>query len=204
MARRGIILAAVVVFVLVASQLLLPALGERKVEDRLTEGGGSADVTLGAVPALRLLFGEGERFEVSAHDLDLELDQRSEVFDRLDGFSIVDVSIENSTAGPIELDSFELTRETPNPYHLISTGQASPSELVDYGLEGVELPGVGLLDAIFGQLLGPSEASVPVKLDMELTSEDGRVRVVSGGGTVAGIPSGPLAELITAAIVVRL
>ena len=39
---------------------------------------------------------------------------------------------------------------------------------------------------------------------MQLTSDDGRVLVTSGGGTVGGIPTGPLAELLTAAIVVRL
>jgi hypothetical protein len=39
---------------------------------------------------------------------------------------------------------------------------------------------------------------------MELTSEDGRIQVVSGGGTVAGVPTGPLAELITSAVVIRL
>ena len=45
---------------------------------------------------------------------------------------------------------------------------------------------------------------VPVKLDMQLTSENGRIQVVSGGGTVAGVPTGSLAELLTAAIVVKL
>ena len=39
---------------------------------------------------------------------------------------------------------------------------------------------------------------------MELTSEDGRVQVVSGGGTLAGFDTGPLAELVTSAIVVQL
>jgi hypothetical protein len=39
---------------------------------------------------------------------------------------------------------------------------------------------------------------------MEMTSEDGRVQVTGGGGEVAGVPTGPLAELITAAIVVRI
>ena len=36
------------------------------MEDRLTAGGGSADVTLGSFPAVRLLFSDGERFEVDA------------------------------------------------------------------------------------------------------------------------------------------
>ena len=60
---------------------------------------------LGAFPAVRLLFSDGERFEVDARDLDLDLDEEAEVFDRLDGFSIVDVSIEDSVAGPFELEA---------------------------------------------------------------------------------------------------
>jgi hypothetical protein len=45
---------------------------------------------------------------------------------------------------------------------------------------------------------------IPIDLRMALRSDGGRAVVVSGGGTVAGIPTGPLAELITAAISVRL
>jgi hypothetical protein len=202
--RWGMIAAGVVVFALVASQILVPAIGERKVVDRLTENGGSADVTLGAVPALRLVWGDGERFAVSARDLDLDLDEPVDVFDRLDGFSIVDVSISSSKAGPVDLESFRLTRDAPAPYHLVSTGTTAAERLVDYGLGGIEVPGETLLDTILGELLGPAETAVPVRLDMELTSEDGRIQVVSGGGTVAGVPTGPLAELITSAVVIRL
>ncbi len=189
---------------LVASQILVPGLGERRVEDRLTAGGGSADVTLGAVPAARLLFGDGERFEVSARDLALDLDQQEPVFSRLDGFSMVDVSIASSKAGPFAIDSFELTRDAPGPYHLVSHGETSPQELVDYGLDGVELPGTSLIGALFGAVVPPADTPVPVDLDMELTSDGGRVEVISGGGNVGGIPTGSLAELITSAVVVRL
>ena len=113
--RWGLAAASVVVFLLVAGQILIPSIGERKVEDRLTEGGGTADVTLGAFPAARLLFGDGERFEVDARDLDLGLDRDERVFDRLDGFSIVEVSISDSTAGPFELTDFELNRNGEGP-----------------------------------------------------------------------------------------
>ena len=41
-------------------------------------------------------------------------------------------------------------------------------------------------------------------MDMQLTSDDGRVEVTSGGGSVGGIPTGHLAEMITSAVVVRL
>jgi hypothetical protein len=158
--RWGMIAAGVVVFALVASQILVPAIGERKVVDRLTENGGSADVTLGAVPALRLVWGDGERFAVSARDLDLDLDEPVDVFDRLDGFSIVDVSISSSKAGPVDLESFRLTRDAPAPYHLVSTGTTSAERLVDYGLGGIEVPGETLLDTILGELLdrGPRPA----------------------------------------------
>jgi hypothetical protein len=203
--RWGIIAAGVVVFVLVASQVLIPSLGERRVEDRLTEGGGSAEVTLGAFPAARLLFSDGERFEVKARDLDLELDHEVRVFDRLDGFSVVEISIEDSIAGPFELESFRLTRDGDAPYRLVSSGETTPGGLADAGLESVALPGESLADLFLDQFLGEAgDAQVPIELDLELTSEDGRVQVVSGGGTIAGVETGPLAELITAAIVVQL
>lgn len=198
------VVAGAVVFLLVSSQLLVPAIGERRVADRLTENGGTADVTIGAIPALRLLWGNGERFQVSARDLDLDLKRPEPVLDRLDGFSIVDIAIDSSKAGPLSIDNFRLTRDGDAPYHLVSSGQTSLKDLVDYGIQGVQLPGTGILDELFGGLLGPSDSQLPVDLDMKLTDDGGRVHVVSGGGTIDGIPTGPLAELITSAIVVRL
>ena len=190
MARWAWIAIAVVVGVLAATQVLVPGLGERQIEDRLTEGGGSAEVTLGAVPALRLLFGDGERFEVSASELELDLDRPEQVFERLDGFAIVDVSIADSSAGPFELDQFELSRDGDRPYRFVATGETSVAELAELGLESFAIPGESLLDAVLEPLFGGSEVRVPIDLEMELTSEDGRVRVVSGGGTVAGVRPG--------------
>lgn len=192
------------VFLLVASQVLVPSLGARQVEDRLTAGGGAAEVTLGAVPAIRLLFGDGERLEVSARDLNLELDPDGAVFDRLDGFSIVEISIADSTAGPFELDSFELHRDGEGPYRLVASANATAAGIAETGLDGVDLPGESVVDMILDQLFADTDASLPIELEMELTSADGRLQVVSGGGTVAGLPTGPLAQLITAAIVVRI
>ena len=203
MARWGLIAAGTAVFLLVASQILVPSLGERKVEERLTEGGGSADVTLGAFPAARLLFSDGERFEVTASDLELGLDPSERVFDDLDGFARVDVSITDSSAGPIRLERFELNRDGDGPYSLVATGTTSPSSLVDYGIES-EIPGGGLADLALDLFGIETDADVPIDLEMQLTSDDGRVLVTSGDGTVGGLPAGPLAELLTAAIVVRL
>jgi hypothetical protein len=200
----GLTLAGIAVFLLVAGQILIPDIGERRVEQRLTEGGGTADVTLGAVPAVRLLFSDGERFEVTARDLDLDVNRDDRVFENLDGFSIVDVSIADSHAGPFDLSSFELQRDGDGPYRMTASGTTTPDELVDYGVEGLSLPGGGIFDSAM-QLLGiDTTVTLPVDLDMELTSDDGRIRVVSGGGDIGGLPTGPLAELLTNAIVVQL
>ena len=204
MSRWGLAIVALFVFALVAMQILVPSLAEREVESRLTEGGGSADVTLGALPAVRLLFSDGERFEVDARELDLEIDERVEVFERLDGFTLVDVSIADSRAGPIALSEFELRRDGLAPYTLTASGEAMASELAAFGFEQLELPGASLLDFLLDPFVEPLDAPIPIELDMELTSDEGRVRVVSGESEIGGIPAGPLAELITSAIVVRL
>ena len=62
--RYALIAAAGLVVALVATQLVLPPLLASKVEDRLTAHGGRADVDLDAVPALRLLAHDGDRFEL--------------------------------------------------------------------------------------------------------------------------------------------
>jgi hypothetical protein len=198
------IVAGTVVFVLVGSQVLIPGIAAHEVENRLTERGGSAEVSVGAIPALRLLFGDGERLEIDGRDLDLPLEQNLRVFDKLDGFGIVDVAIANSKAGPFDLDNLTLTRTSSGPYHLVTRGQTTAADLVDYGIGGVTLPGESLFDAVLGVVFGPTDTSIPVSLDMQLASDDGRVRVLSGDATIAGLPAGPLAELITSAIVVSL
>jgi hypothetical protein len=65
------------------------------------------------------------------------------------------------------------------------------------------LPGADLLGAITGAV-DEASGELPIEMSMELESDDGRIQVVSGGGTIAGYPTGPLAELLTAAIVVQL
>ncbi|MET0128585.1 MAG: hypothetical protein ABW249_08345, partial [Solirubrobacterales bacterium] len=82
-------------------------------------------------------------------------------------------------------------------------GSTSPGSLVDYGIES-EIPGGGLADLALDLFGIETDADVPIDLEMQLTSDDGRVLVTSGDGTVGGLPAGPLAELLTAAIVVRL
>ena len=84
---------------------------------------------------------------------------------------------------------------------MVTSGQTTAAELVDYGIDGIGLPGTGILESLSEVLFGPSNDSVPVSLDMQLASDSGVVRVVSGDSSVAGIPAGPVGAMITSAIV---
>ena len=204
-ARVAALVAAAILLLLVVSQILLPGIGEGAIEDRLTENGGVADVSLSATPAARLLWGSGDRIAIDGTGLELDLDTEDDpvVFDDLDRFGEVEIVISDSEAGPFAIDSFRLTRSGEGAYELDSESSTSAADLARFGVDSANLPGSGFVGALLN-LTGVGGQSLPIDLDMTLESDDGRIRVVDGGGEIAGIPTGPLAELITTAIVVRL
>ena len=171
MARWLLIAALVLVALFGVSQLVIPSVAEHRIEDRLTDGGGTADVSLQAFPAARLLFGEGTKLSVSGSGLDLGLQQQSNVFDKLDGFDRVEVSLKQFHAGPFAVASFDLTRPAPSaPYHLVSSTRTTPGDLAQYGASRLGLPGGPLLRFFTQQALGGSRP-IPIDLDVELRSD---------------------------------
>ena len=204
MARWLAISALVLLALAVAAQFVIPPVAEKRIEDRLTDRGGTASASIAAFPAARLLFDDGDRISVSGDGLDLPLQEGADAFDRLDGFDEVDVRLHDFRAGPFAVRSFELARSGSSAsYHLISSSKATPGDIASYGASRLGLPGGPLLRFFADQALG-SRRMVPIDLDMQFRSDGGRVVVVSGGGSVAGLPTGPLAELVTSAIVVQL
>jgi hypothetical protein len=201
--RIAIIALAAVVALLVIAQFAVPPYTENRIEDRLTEGGGTAQASVEAFPAALLLAGEGDSIEVTGSGLDLDIDPEEEVFTRLDGFDHVDIELTDFRAGPFDVDDFVLTRDGPGTYFMQSQLTTTGSALLQYGAERLGVPGSSFLPLITGDSEN-ANAPIPVDLDMELESDDGRVIVTGGEGEVAGYPAGPLAELITATIVVRL
>ena len=200
----AIVAAALLVAAFVLSELLIPDRVASDVEARLTEGGGTASVEVEALPAARLLFGDGDRIEVRGSDLALDVEDDTAVLDRLDGFDQVDVELTDITAGPFEVGSFELRRAGDGAYTLASEATTSGPELVEFGADEF-----GTVGSVLGDLLGdeaPEElqGEFDVELDAELVSDDGRIEITDGGGEVAGYDVGPLAEVITAAVVSRL
>src|SRR5215213_7595773 len=101
---RWVIGAAILVgLILGLTQVIIPNKAEGDVEDRLTQDGGTADVHVTAVPALRLLFGDGDKLTVDARDVTIPVaDVRNASFEDMDKFDEVDVSLRDSNVGPID------------------------------------------------------------------------------------------------------
>jgi hypothetical protein len=203
MRRFAVALAVGVLALLVLTQLLLPPFLEERVASRVTEDGGSADVSLSAIPALRLLAGDGERFEVRGRDLTFVPGRGEQVFSRLDGFDEVRVQVDGLEVEGVNASSFVLERSrSGEPYRLTMEGQITGREAVQ--LLGSEAGGVlgGIAGGIAGSALpGGGDTELPLTVDAELASRGGRAEVVRTDATVAGLPAGPVAELVVGAVV---
>ncbi len=202
--RRIVIIAlALLVALAIVSQLALPSIVASRIEDRLTAGGGTATASVSAFPAARLLFGSGDKLTVTGSGLTLPASQESDTLSKLDGFDRVSVSLADFQSGPFAVKRFALTRDGSAPYHLQTDATATGVGLADFGAARLGLPN-GPLFRLFEGAIPGAQSRVPIHLNMQVRSEGGRLVVVSGGGTIAGIPTGPLAELITATIAVEL
>jgi hypothetical protein len=203
--RYLLIAGAVLVLALVVTQFALPPFLAGKVEDRLTARGGTASVDLEAVPALRLLANDGDRFELDGRGLNFPLDQEQAVFDKLDGFDAVRLRLTDVVAGPFTVLRFDLSRDDGDEtYTLTSGGETSVARVSSYLSSG--------LPPLLSSLLGgatratgvAASRTIPFTVDAELASDGGEPRLVRGSGSVAGIPTGPFAALLAQAVLSRL
>jgi hypothetical protein len=187
-------------------QVAMPRIAAHLIAGRLTDGGGTASVSVSALPAARLFFGDGDSFSVDGRGLALELTtEGGDGFDSLDGFDSIHVSVADSAAEPFRIGSFLLTRDGVAPYHLVARLSTTAHDLVALGAQQLGFVGGLALRFGAGQALGDSENTrIPVRMDMQLASQGGRIVVIAGSTTVAGIPTGPLAELITQTIAIKL
>lgn len=206
MRRLWLSLAIAVALTLAVSQAVLPGYLSGEIEDRLTADGGRADVTLEAIPALRMLAKDGERIEIEGDGLVIDLaEPERKVFDKLDGFAEVAIRLRRVRAEPFEVATFELTRGDGEEEYRLRIGAAtSASKLSRWAASRLGGPLAGIAAGLAGGSLPAGREAVPVVLDARLRSDDGRADVVSGAGTIAGVPSGPLAELLAGAIAGRL
>ena len=198
--------AGAVVLIFGITQLVLPPFLEGKVEDRLEARGGSANVDLDAVPALRLLAHDGDKFKLDGRGLEFPLDQEESVFDRLDGFDAVHVRLADVKAGPFTVRKFALTRDGGDgDYRIASAGVSSVAQVSSYLSSGLPPLFSSLLAGLSRGVTGrAADRPIPFTLDAQFASDGGEPRFVSGSGSVAGIPAGPFAALLVQSVVARL
>jgi hypothetical protein len=197
---------ATLLVLLAVCQFVLPPLAERRVSDRIEENAGTARVSIDAFPAPRLLFGDGDRLSVRGSGLEVDLSEQRRVLERLDGFDSVDVRITEMRADPLEVDEFELARaEGEGDYRVRMTAETTPREVAGFLGSRAGGPLGGMLgDLAAGSLPGDGDEAVPVDIEADVVSRDGEVAVASASGSVAGVPAGPLAELVVEAVVRQL
>jgi hypothetical protein len=196
--------AAFVVLVAVGTHFLVPPYLEGRVEDRLEEHGGFADVELRAVPALRLLAGHGDRIEIEGSGLEFDFDDPDrDAFERLNEFDEVEIDLTDVEAGPFDTERFVLEGLGGQRYRLETDATASIQDIAR--VAGEQFGPLGeLIGGIAGGSVPFSSAPVPIRLDGELEAKDGDVEMVTGDARVAGLPAGPVARLVTNAILSRL
>ena len=192
----------VVVVLLAASELFLPRYAAHRVASKLDKNGGHVHVTVKSEPALRLLFGDGDRLTVEGSGVTVDLPAfgapQKNVLSKLDGFTNVDIQLSSVSAAPIEVSAFSLTRRgNSSDYRLKMTGSTTASGLAGYV--------GGTLGALGASVLVPNaSAPLPIRLDYGLRSDHGRAVVTGGAGQVAGVPLGPLGAAVTSAILDRI
>jgi hypothetical protein len=200
--RRWLLTIGLLAALLVGAEFLLPPLLEKRVESRLTADGGTAKVSLAALPAERLLFAHGDRIDVDGRDIELKLSNRkSSVLKKLDGFDEVDVRLSAVRAGPFTARTVLLTRpHSSTAYRLRVTAATSPTQIGAFA--GGALG--GLLEGFAGGAAPRSGDGPQIQFDVAFKSDGGRVRLVSGNGDLAGLRLAPVAAAFARAIGARL
>jgi hypothetical protein len=202
MRRVLIIGTGTVILLLVLSQLLLPGYLEGRVADRLTKGGGHADVTLKAFPALTLLAKSGSEAKVRGNGLNLPVNEGgNKPLDALDGFDKVDLVITASTAGPFHIGT--LTLERAGDHDAYSTrldGTTTGRDLATYAGGQLGGPLGSLLGGIAAGAVYFTDSPIAIHVSASVASDGGRPAVQSVNGTIGGLPAGPLLEALAIAV----
>ena len=206
--RRLLYVAAGIVVLLVLSQLFVPPYLEHRAEKRLTAKGGHADVSIDALPAVRLLFNDGSKIRVRGEGLHVDLlhgNGGGRVFDELDRFDQADVRITRMSAGPFAVRQVTIARRTADdPYSLMISASVTGRGLSSFA--GGQL--AGSFGSFVGRLVAGavplSAERIPVEVDADVRSRDGKPDVEHVDGSVLGLSAGPLAETIASAIAGRL
>jgi hypothetical protein len=109
------------------------------------------------------------------------------------------------SAGPFAVRNVILRRRSSGaPYSLVLSASVTARALSTYAGNELAGPLGGLVGRLAGDAVPFAAEPIPVELDAQIRSRDGRAELQSVAGSVAGLPAGPLAAAIAAAIAGRL
>jgi hypothetical protein len=212
MAAMKIFVAVVIGLVVLGgiTQLVIPGYAERKIESSLEErsDGGEAVVDVKAFPAVRLLWGSGDRMEIRGRGLAIDMTQRTDdPLGRLSGFDEVDIDLTDLTAGPVDVQAFSLVKnEGDTSYYLRMEAETTPNSLAESvgGQIGGDI-GSSIASAAADVLLGGGDVDVPIDVEGQVSRGDGGTLDVDAvEASVAGVPAGPFAEAMVQSVLERL
>lgn len=204
------IVAGAVIALAAVAQLVVPSIVESNVEGKLTEADGraTADVEIDSFPAVRLLWGGGDRFQARGRGVRIDLGERIEdPLGKLRRFDEVDIDLEDVIAGPVNVKAFSLVKaEGDDDYHLRMNAETTPMALAESvgGELGGEL-GRLIASAATSTLPDGGLTDLPIGMDGPVSrSDDGRVDASAVRASVSGVPAGPFAEAMVQAVLERM
>jgi hypothetical protein len=212
-------MAAMKIFVAVAigvvvlgavTQLVIPGFVERKIESNLKERSDAGEVVadVKSFPAVRLLWGSGDKLEVRGRGLRIDLAERTDdPLGQIDGFDEVDIDLTDLTAGPVDVQSFSLVKNADDTsYYLRMDAATTPTSLAESvgGSLGGDL-GSAIAGAASDVLLGEGAVDVPIAVEAQVSrGNGGTLDVDAAEASVAGVPTGPFAEAMVQAVLENL
>lgn len=161
-------LAVFVACLLVASQLALPTLAERRVRSELAEFGTVASVKVSAFPALKLLFEKADSVSVRMESAEVGTGDLGDQLASTERTGKLDFAVESLSVGPLEVRDVTLHKDGDE-----LAGEAS--------LTADDLPmGIRPVDASDGALIVEAQIG-PAVVRARLSAVDGALRVAPDG-----------------------
>jgi hypothetical protein len=112
----------------------------------------------------------------------------------------VTIDVGDSRAGPFGINRFHVRRIAPRTYNVAITGNGTAGDVARYA--GSRLGG-GFGQALAGlatSALGGFERPIPFDARMQIVTSSGAPQAQAVEGSVAGLPAGPLAQVVANAL----
>ena len=125
--------------------------------------------------------------------------------DELDRFQEADVRLTRMSAGPFAVRNVSIARRASDePYSVVISASVTARALSTYAGGQLAGPFGGLVGRLVGGTVPFSSEPIPIEVDADIRSRDGRPQIVHVDGSVLGVSAGPLASAIASAIAGRL